>query len=74
MGRATVRAAVLVPALGFLLFPSVSRSQRADEDAALILYQSGRDRFKAGDLEEALKDLEKAWGLARTCSSGSTWP
>lgn len=64
MGRATVRAAVLVPALGFLLFPSVSRSQRADEDAALILYQSGRDRFKAGDLEEALKDLEKAWGLA----------
>jgi len=53
---------ILVFLLG--LFPATAWAQRADEDAALILYQSGRDRYKAGELEEALKDLEKAWGLA----------
>lgn len=53
-----------MPVLGILVSSTPVWAQRADEDAALILYQSGRDRYKAGELEEALKDLEKAWGLA----------
>lgn len=47
-----------------VVFPVAALAQSADEEAALILYESGRDRFKAGDLEGSVKDLEKAYSLA----------
>jgi len=44
--------------------PSLSQARTSEDQAALILYQSGREKFKADDFEGAAKDLSKANRLA----------
>ena len=39
------------------------QGRHPDEEAALILYESGRDAFKNGDDETAIRDLERALSL-----------
>ncbi|MBM4394754.1 MAG: hypothetical protein FJ087_03580 [Deltaproteobacteria bacterium] len=57
---------VLAIAATALASPSIARSPgaSADEDAALILYEAGRDAYKRGDDATAVRELERAFALA----------
>jgi len=65
----TIRSRFL-PGMAFLLcvvlMPPVTLSQGSsvEDQAALILYQSGRDKFKAEDYQGAATALRKAFGLS----------
>lgn len=47
----------------FLAWCSASQAQTAQEKAALILFKSGKEKFKKGDLQGALPDLERAFNI-----------